>query len=318
MILTITMNPSIDHIYLIDDFKLGEVNRVTNPQTDIGGKGINAGRTASLSGANIALTGFIAGDNGNIVKSMLGQESFTLVDMIQVTGNTRNAVTIMHNNHTHTEVVESGPLIEEKNIHALFHKITEIYQSYPIHVISINGSIHTNMKHIFPKLIKYIKTTLNQHIPILVDVSGKHMTEILTTSNYVPDFIKPNIHELGEIFQQKFLNKQAVIQNIQTFNFNGIKNILISCGSEGAIFKQQQTIYDITIPSIEIINPTGSGDATVGGYAYALENNFPIEDCLKYAMACGMSNAQNQRVGFIDPQAVQSFVKQILVEKIYG
>lgn len=317
MILTITMNPSIDHIYLIDDFKLGEVNRVTNPQTDIGGKGINAGRTASLSGADIALTGFIAGDNGEIVKHMLEDESFKLIDMIQVSGNTRNAVTIMHNHHTHTEIVEAGPLVDEQHIHALFNKINEIYQSYPIHVISINGSIHTNTKRIFLKLIKYIKTTLNQQIPILVDVSGTHMADILTTSNYVPDFIKPNIHELGEIFQQKFSDKQAVIQAIKTFDFNGIQQVLISCGSEGAIFKQKQAIYDITIPSIDIINPTGSGDATVGGYAYALEKNFPIEERLKYAMACGMSNAQNQRVGFIEPQMVKQFTKQIIVEKIH-
>lgn len=142
------------------------------------------------------------------------------------------------------------------------------------------------------------------------------MQDILNEANYVPDFIKPNIHELGEIVNQQFSNKQEVLQAIPKIDFNGIKNILISCGSEGALFKQQDSLYDITIPKIKIINPTGSGDATVGGYAYATEQQFSIEQTLKYAMACGMSNAQSQRVGFINQKDVQRFIEQITVTKI--
>lgn len=91
---------------------------------------------------------------------------------------------------------------------------------------------------------------------------------------------------------------------------------MISCGEEGALCKVGEDFYDITIPRIEIVNTTGSGDASVGGFAHAVEQQFSLEDTFSYSMACGMSNAQHGEVGFINKEDVETFAKQIQVNKL--
>ena len=316
MILTITMNPSIDYIYLLNTLTLGNVNRVEAPQVDIGGKGINAARAATLSGAEVVLTGFLGGANGVFVEEKLAEESFKKVAMISVNGETRNAITLMHDANTHTEIVEEGPKVSDENILELMEMIETICSTFDITTICINGSVNSAQKNIFPKLIELIRTKINPKTPILVDVARQYLDELLKETTYIPNFIKPNIHEISDIVGKDFSQKTDLIDYVRSYDFNNIETVMISCGAEGAIFKTQDSLYDISIPKIEILNPTGSGDATVGGYAYALENNFSLEDRIKYAMACGMSNAQHQRVGFINKENVATFMEQITIYKL--
>lgn len=123
MIVTVTMNPSIDLAYFINHFKLGRMNRFESPTKSVGGKGINAGRTAALSGSKVRLTGFLAGDIGELVARYLQAENLFTLDMIDTTGETRNAITIMHDNNTHTEIVESGPEITDQEVYQLLEKL---------------------------------------------------------------------------------------------------------------------------------------------------------------------------------------------------
>lgn len=316
MILTITMNPSIDYIYLLNKLTLGKVNRVNAPQVDVGGKGINAARAATISGAEVILTGFMGGSNGHFAKKKLSEESFKELNMITIAGETRNALTLMHDNHTHTEIVEEGPQVSDADILTLINTVRTICSNPEITTICINGSVNSKQKAIFPKLIECIQTRKGPDVPILVDVSGHYLVELLKEKKYIPTFIKPNIHEISDIAGKEFVHKNELIGYAKTERFNSIETVMISCGSEGAIVKHNQELYDVSIPKIAIVNPTGSGDATVGGYAYAIEMNFSIEDRIKYAMACGMSNAQHQRVGFINKKDTLEFMQQITIKTI--
>ena len=115
MILTITMNPSMDYNYLVPSLKLDQVNRVDNPHTSIGGKGINAGRVIAQSGEAVLLTGILGGPVGKtILDSLLAEERYVL-DFLTINGNSRNAITIMHDGNTHTELVEKGLYLSEEN-----------------------------------------------------------------------------------------------------------------------------------------------------------------------------------------------------------
>ncbi|MDU6522371.1 MAG: PfkB family carbohydrate kinase, partial [Enterococcus sp.] len=85
---------------------------------------------------------------------------------------------------------------------------------------------------------------------------------------------------------------------------------------DGAIVKHNETIYNVRIPEVPIVNTTGCGDSTVGGMAYAISQNFSIEDAIKYAMACGISNAQFETNGTIDKEQLKTFIPDIRLEKI--
>ncbi len=315
MIITVTMNPSLDHAYFIDHFSPGIVNRFQTPRKSIGGKGINAGRAASLSGAKVIVSGFLGGDLGQIVGRDLKDENLFELMMLPVSEETRRAITVMHDGNVHTEIVESGPEVSDEQAFHLMNEIKEKLNKENASVITINGSVNSNNKHLYKDLLKYIRTEISNEIPVLMDISGEQLLSLLESDEYKPTFIKPNIHELGELIGKSIPSKEVAIHEMSHSLFNDIDYIMVSCGAEGALFKAGDIYYNVEIPTIDIINPTGSGDATVGGFAYALEEKYSIEDALKYAMACGMSNAQHAEVGVINKHDVELFMKQIQVKQ---
>ena len=124
MIISLTLNPSVDYLYEIDSFQLGKLNRFKNPVRMVGGKGINAGRTASILGSKVWATGVLAGKNGELVRSILEKEKFS-IDFLDIDGETRNAITIMHNNGIQTEMIEVGPYVNETTEEEILKKIIQ-------------------------------------------------------------------------------------------------------------------------------------------------------------------------------------------------
>lgn len=316
MIITITMNPSLDFAYFIDHFQLGRVNRFQTPTKSVGGKGVNAGRTAAMLGSKVILTGFVGGDSGALVKKYLLDENLFEVSMLQTNGVTRNAITLMHDNNTHTEIVESGPKISNDEVFQLLKKTKQIYEQNPVNLICISGSVNSDNPQTYLEMLTYIKEQIHEDIPVFMDVSEIQLNSLLQSKSYKPTFIKPNVHELSDILHKEITTKEQALKELCHPYFDGIEYIMISCGGEGALCKVKDELYDIQIPPIDIINPTGSGDASVGGFAYAIEQKFKLEDALKYSMACGMSNAQHSKVGVINIKDVKEFIKNIIVQKI--
>lgn len=316
MIVTITMNPSMDYSYTIPHFVLGETNRFSQPIQSVGGKGINAGRTAALSGSEVLITGFLAGDQGTLVNKYLQREKLFTIDMIETKGQTRNAISIMHDGGVHTEIVEEGPLISDDEVNQLIQKLKVITATKNVQLICISGSINSQNEEIYLEMLEAIRNEISETMPIFMDISGKQLVSLLTSSNRKPSFIKPNIPELAEILNTPLETKTEALAELQNPLFDGIDYLMISCGSEGSLCKMEDTLYDIEIPKIPVRNTTGSGDASVGGLMHALVSGFPKEEALKYSMACGMSNAQHGEVGMIDQKKVAEYVKKIKVKKI--
>lgn len=316
MIITITMNPSLDYSYTISHLTLGETNRFATPVQSVGGKGINAGRTAALSGSDVLITGFLAGDQGELVAKYLQKEGIFEVDMQEITGQTRHAISIMHDAGNHTEIVEEGPLITDNQALALIKKLKEYVASKNVQLICISGSINSKNEHIYLDMLKKIRTEISATLPVFMDVSGKQLRNLLASDSCKPSFIKPNIPELAEILDKSLNTKEEAFYELQNPLFEGIDYVMISCGSQGALCKMKNELYDIEIPKIPVRNTTGSGDASVGGFMHSVVSGFDPIEILKYSMACGMSNAQHGEVGYIDADKVSEFMEQIKVRKI--
>lgn len=316
MIITVTMNPSLDFTYLASHFNIGKMNRFSPPTKSVGGKGVNAGRTAALSGSKVLLTGFLGGDFGNLIKKYLLAENLFQLDMLTTHEETRSAITIMHDHHVHTEIVEDGPKISDEEAFNLLKQINTKYHSEKIDLLCLSGSVNSDNPRLYLEMLAYIREYIDSNIPVFMDISGIQLESILKNNGYKPNFIKPNIHELSDILKKEIQTKEQAKKELNHQYFTGIDYIMISCGSEGAICKIKNIFYDVEIPQISITSTTGSGDASVGGFAHAINHHFNLEDALKYSMACGMSNAQHGAVGVIDVKDVANFVKQIIVRKI--
>lgn len=316
MIISLTLNPSVDYLYEIDSFQLGKLNRFKNPVRMVGGKGINAGRTASILGSKVWATGVLAGKNGELVRSILEKEKFSK-DFLDIDGETRNAITIMHNNGIQTEMIEVGPYVNETTEEEILKKIIQQNNiSTNIEVICLCGSVNSKNENLYQNFIKIIKKKLGNDIKILADISRTQLKNVLE-SDYKPYFIKPNIHEFSEIIDTVVNTKDEIVYHLKNSNlFDGVPLIIVSCGEDGAIAKFNKEIYDLKIPTIDLVNPTGSGDATVGGVAYALDNKLTTEEILRYAMASGVANAMEEAVGFVDKKNVEDIKNKIIIKKL--
>lgn len=316
MIITVTFNPSIDYIYFLDQFiKEGEHNRVGNPLRMVGGKGLNTARTLSLLKEEVLALAVVGGNNGNTLKNLFLQEKIPVV-FFDNDAETRTSMTFMSKD-TQTELVEKGPSISKAVIQNVENYLINICQEREdISCISFNGTLITDDTTIYAKLLSRLHKKLPTNIKLLMDLSEPLLTPVLQNS-VVPYFIKPNIKELSDLVGQTISTKEDVISILKYHkNLKNIPFLLVSMGSQGAVAQINHILYDVKIPIINAINPTGSGDATVGGVCYSIQHQFSPEKTLKYAMACGMSNASHERVGFVEKQHVEKLVQQIEVIKI--
>ncbi|WP_167630445.1 1-phosphofructokinase family hexose kinase [Listeria valentina] len=316
MILTITLNPSMDYNYLVSSLKLNQVNRVENPHTSIGGKGINAGRVIAQSGKEVILTGILGGPVGKMILDTLQDEDRYQLEFLQVEGNSRNAITIMHDKNTHTELVEKGLYLSKENESTFFQHIAYLLKKYTVEAICISGSVNSDDLNFHLHLLTFIRSIVGNRFPILMDISGMQLKNVLSHQTVRPTFIKPNTHELEELMGKKIETTDELVAILHDPLFADIQTIMISQGSDGAIVKHGSMIYDVQIPAVDIVNTTGCGDSTVGGMAFAISKGYSIEDAIKYAMACGISNSLHETNGTIDNEQVIQFIKEIRLVEI--
>ncbi|AYW49657.1 hypothetical protein C7H83_03730 [Tetragenococcus halophilus] len=311
MILTITLNPSMDYVYYKDTFELGGHNRVNNPTKMPGGKGINASRTILLLNGDVLSFNLLGGDNGKLIAKYIQKESFNSTNLF-IEEDSRNAITIIHDNGKQTEIVEKGPYVDNNVEKLIFSTIKDIIQSTEeINIVSINGTVNSDNKNFYYQLLTMFKEEITRNLIILMDLSQHHLKNIvLDTNQYFPDFIKPNIEEFGELVGHNFTTKKEILHYLKNNEFK-IPFIVVSCGGDGAVAKVDSTVYDVNIPKINVVNPTGSGDATVGGIAFGFQNNWKKEDILKWSMACGIANTMEKGVGVVDKETVKTIIHKI-------
>lgn len=315
MILTLTLNPSIDYLYTKKNFYLGVQNRFTAPVRMIGGKGINAGRTASILGSEVSVTGVLGGNNGQTVTELLKDELFT-THFFSVLGETRNAITIMHDQGQQTEIVEEGPKIDSKTEREISNYVLMACQNYPaLSTVCLSGSVNSENEHLYQTIIEQINDNSQGTINILADISGNQLKNTLR-EGILPFFIKPNLPEFSDLIEENITSKNQAYAHLAHPLVKDVPLLLITCGEEGAIAKYHNVVYDLKVPQIDLVNPTGSGDATVGGIAYALDHQFSIEDTLRYGMACGVANAMEEAVGFVNKENVAQLVKKITLTAV--
>lgn len=315
MILTITLNPSMDYVYHTETFHLGEHNRMQNPTKMPGGKGINCARALSTTTSSVLAFTVLGGENGKLIHNFLAKESFTL-DILEIDGESRNAITIMHDNNSHTEIVENGPVIDNDMKVEIFKRIKDLLVSNKdIDIVTINGSVNTEDEFFYNDLLEHITESVDRELTILMDLSKNSLINIYNSETIVPDFIKPNEKEFGELIGKKVDNKEEILTHLKELETR-IPYVLVSSGSTGALAKFNGNIYDVKIPSITVVNPTGSGDSTVAGIAYAIDNNMSEPDIIKMGMAFGIANAAEDGVGIIDIKKAQDFFEKVEIKQI--
>ena len=310
MIITITLNPSIDISYRLDKFILDDVNRTSIVKKTPGGKGLNVTRVLNQLSSNVVPTGFLGGYTGEFIEEeleKLGIES----KFLKVNGSTRNCIAILHEGKQ-TEILESGEEItkeEQDDFLKLFKDIAKDSS-----VITISGSMPPGIEtNYYEKIIESLE---NENKKIILDTSGESLRNIILNSKAKPFCIKPNETEIKQIENKDINTKEELVEYLKSDIFKGIELIVITMGGEGSLVKYKNDFYNIIIPKVEVINPVGSGDSTVAGLAYGLDNNLGINEIIKYGMGCGILNAMEEKTGYINIEKLDDIMEKIIINKL--
>lgn len=312
MILTVTLNPSIDVSYPIDSLTIDGVSRVTNVSKTPGGKGLNVSRVLHQLGSDVLTTGFIGGHFGAFIKQELDKIELSH-DYLDIDAETRTSIAILHDDGKQTEVLEPGPSISEEDSEAFKTKFEDLVDNATI--VTLSGSLPKGLDHNY--YAELIKVADAKGVKVLLDTSGKTL-EASVAGSAKPFLIKPNEEEVKAIIHQDIDldNLSDLKEKLSDESLNGIEWVVISLGKDGAIAKHNDTFYRVTIPTIQAVNPVGSGDSTIAGFAKALDEQASDEDMLKTGMTAGILNTMSSKTGDVDPEKFQEIFNQVQVKTI--
>ncbi|HEM5159151.1 TPA: tagatose-6-phosphate kinase [Streptococcus suis] len=310
MILTITLNPSVDIAYQLDTFRLDTVNRVEKVQKTAGGKGLNVTRVLKQIGEDVVATGFIGGEIGSYVKKQLTRNDIKN-SFVEIGGETRNCIAVLHDGQQ-TEILEQGPTIQEHEALNFIEHLEIILNN--VDVVVISGSLPKGLAGNY--YVKIIELCKKCGVAVVLDCSGEALKNVLE-SQQKPTVIKPNTEELSQLIGKEVTDDIQELKSVLSGQlFQGIEWIVVSLGAQGAFAKHNDKFYRVRIPKIKVVNPVGSGDSTVAGIAAGLVHALPETELLKNANVLGMLNAQEEQTGYVNLENAESLYSQIEVEEV--
>lgn len=308
MILTITANPSVDISYQLEKFNIDDVTRTSDIEKHAGGKGIHVGYVLKELGTKPVHSGFAGGKLGEFIEEGLedrGQEA----RFVKIKGDTRNCIAILHEGKQ-TEILEAGPTISKKEEEEFLNKLDQISEG--CHIINISGSLPKGLTSDFYKeIIKYAK----KHDKFVsVDTSGKTLKDMINAEEK-PDLIKPNETEIADVLGRK-IEKKDLKEILQEEPFKDIPYIIVSMGKDGAMVKIKDKIYNAKVPKVEAVNPVGSGDSSLAGALFAIDEGKSDEEIIKTSMTCGLLNVLTEEIAHIEIDKFDKYFEEIKVEEV--
>lgn len=309
MILTVTMNPSIDVSYPLDQLNIDTVNRIEKVSKTAGGKGLNVSRVLSQLNASLKATGVVGGKFGEYLTEQLDKDGIPH-SFSKIAGETRSCIAILHQGKQ-TEILESGPEVSKEEQDAFVEHFETLMADTDF--ITISGSLPKGIGHDFYSLL--IEKATKADVKVLLDTSGATLKTSIE-NDFKPFLIKPNETEIADLLGKEINSDAELIEALEDSEFDGIEWVVVTLGADGSIVKHQKDYYRVEIPTINVVNPVGSGDSTIAGLAYALSEGKSPKDVIKSGMVTGMLNTQEEKTGFINVDNFDELFDKITVEKI--
>jgi len=308
MITTITLNASIDRRYCLKDFYKNGIFRCEDYSSTPGGKGINVSRVLSQLDARPICLGFLGGLSGQFIKEQLKLLKID-TNFTEISNDTRTCLGIIFEDGSQSEILEKGPEICEEEIKDFIEKYKSILEKSK--VITASGSIPRGVNIDIYRCLANLAE--DKGVKFILDTSGFPLIEGIKASPYL---IKPNKEELEVITKMEIRNDADIIKACENLMSRGAKNIAVSLGKDGMIFVGDEGRFKVSIPEVKVLNPVGSGDSTVAGFALGIFKDLNIQDTLKLANACGISNAMENETGKINNIMVEDLIGSIEVKDI--
>ena len=287
MIYTVTFNPSLDYIVTVNDFRMGVVNRTSREILFPGGKGVNVSMVLKNLGCESTALGFAAGFTGQELTRLLEEQGIT-ADFIHVKNGT-SRINVKLRAQKETEINGQGPRIAGEDIQRLYKKLDGLQDG---DILVLAGSIPDTMPgSMYMDIMQHLQ---DKKLNIVVDATKDLLVNVLP---YRPFLIKPNNHELGEIFHTIITDKDEVVRYAKALQEKGARNVLVSMAGEGAVLVTEDgKEYRTEAPKGTVVNSVGAGDSMVAGFLYGYLTEGDYEKAVRYGVCTGSASAFSEEL----------------------
>jgi 1-phosphofructokinase family hexose kinase len=312
MIITVTLNAAIDRTLSVPNFRPGRRHRTVETQTMAGGKGVNVARTLKTLGQPVIATGFAGGPTGTRIVEQLTDESI-LTDFVRIREESRtNNSVVDPTTGEHTEVNERGATVTSREMELFHDKL--LYLARGAEVVVFAGSLPPGVEpDAYATLIRDLRKL---GLTTVVDTDGEPLRLAVRAE---PTVVSPNVLEAEELVGHEFNDDEDMTIAVREMLELGAKEAIMTV--ENGCFAALPTesghrMVRVRVEPREAVAARGSGDAFLAGYVAARYSGQPLEECLRFGVACGAESTQRLGAGVIDPREVDRLVQEVEVESL--
>lgn len=303
MIYTITFNPAIDYVINVDNFRSGLVNRVASEEKFAGGKGINVSRVLNNLGVKSKALGFVGGFTGRFIVESLEKEGVE-TNFIEVSEDTRINVKLKSNEET--EINGAGPVIKQENLNKLFEILEKLdADDYLVLAGNVQKSVPSDIYAVIQTKCKA------KNVKVIVDTTGDALVKTL---EHRPFLIKPNNHELGEIFNKELTDRDEIIEYAKKLIEMGAQNVIISMAEKGALLICENGVYHASPAKGVVKNSVGAGDSVIAGFLAKYSKTEDILEAFRWGATSGSATAFSKDL--CKKEDVEHYLSGVAVTKI--
>lgn len=287
MIYTVTFNPSLDYIVSVDDFKLGLTNRTSSELMLPGGKGLNVSMVLGNLGIDNTAFGFAAGFTGDEIVRRV-EEMGVKAEFIRIQ-NGFSRINLKLKSIDGTEINGCGPRISGQSVEKLMEKL-DILKAGDVLVLA--GSIPNSMPDdIYRRIMERLD---GRNVMTVVDATKDLLVNVL---EYHPFLVKPNNHELGEIFGVTLRRREEVVPYAEKLKERGAVNVLVSMAGEGAVLVAEDgSVFQAPAPIGKLVNGVGAGDSMVAGFLAGFLERRDYRHAFYMGISAGSASAFSERL----------------------
>lgn len=318
MIVTVTLNPSVDKVYWVDSLKICQITqeefltRAARSSTSAGGKGVNISRFLSAFGMDNIAMGFVGGNTGHVVVRYLQKKGVT-TNFVWTHDETRINVVIIESGRDHSPnlINERGPQITEPELERFMRRYRRVVRQASWVVLA--GSLPLGIDAgIYAELATIAR---DSGAKVAVSAGGEALTRALGACPYL---VKPDTREHMLLEGKQLTSVEAIIAAGQHVVACGAQMVVISHDVTGDIAITPDAVWEIqaAVPTSLFKNLVGADDAFLGGILYKLALDAPVEEALRFGLAAGVASAESEKKICEDRARVEAEMEKVTVRKI--
>jgi 1-phosphofructokinase len=279
MILSICPNPSIDCTIELDSLNVGKLNRVDNKVETYSGKALNVAMGIARLGEQCFATGFMFENHARLFEHVLDKEGVKH-KFVYNKGNTRTNYKIIDKRSMLTEINDKGETVSVEKQQELIDFVKKVSPDYDIAVMS--GSLP---KGVAPEFYGQVLKAIPQSTKVIIDTEKHNMLCALGAREVF--MVKPNLRELEEFTGNVVRDLFDMVKASKKYLDKGVKYVLVSLGSEGAVLTNGTDSYFCKSASVAVNSTVGAGDSMISALCVGLEKGADMPELLRMAAAAG-------------------------------